>query len=154
MANYRRVFADGYSYFLTVVTHQRNPILIDNIALLRESFTASKARYDFKIDAIVVLPDHFHVVITPKISTEYPGIIRSIKYHFSKNCRPKYYEHLNQSASRAKRGNKPVWQKRYFEHTIRNEKDWTMTMEYMYHNPVKHGYAVSVREWAYSSFNR
>ena len=154
MANYKRIFEDGYSYFLTVVTHQRNPILINNIALLRESFAVSKTKYDYKIDAIAVLPDHFHMIITPKISVEYPKIIRAIKYHFSKHLEAKYYQHLKQSASREKRGNKPIWQKRYFEHTIRNEKDQMMTLEYMVHNPVKHGYATSAKDWKYSSFNK
>ena len=154
MANYKRIFMDGYSYFITIVTHQRNPILIDNIALLRESFAVSKTKYDYSIDAIVVLPDHFHMIITPKISAEYPKIIRSIKYHFSINCKPEYYEHLKQSASREKRGNKPIWQKRYFEHTIRNEKDQRLTLEYMVQNPVKHGHAASAKDWKYSSFNK
>ncbi|MBU1668793.1 transposase [bacterium] len=75
---------DGYSYFLTVVTHQRNPILIENIDLLRESFRVSKTKYSYKIEAIVILPDHFHLIITPDVFTEYPKIIRAIKYHFSK----------------------------------------------------------------------
>ena len=152
MANYKRIFEDGYNYFLTVVTHQRNPILISNITLLRESFAVSKAKFRYRIDAIVILPDHFHMIITPEIAQEYPKIIRSIKYHFSKNCKPEYYEHLYQSSSRNKRGMKPVWQKRYFEHTIRNEKDLSLTLEYMRQNPIKHGYTTSVREWPYSSF--
>jgi len=80
--NYRRIFADGYSYYITMVTHQRKPILIENIEALRNAFRYSKKRYDYTIDAIVVLPDHLHMVITPKNAKEYPKIITNIKRSF------------------------------------------------------------------------
>ena len=153
MANYRRIFLDGYSYYLTVVTHQRNPILIENIELLRESFWASRTRYDYTIDAIVILPDHFHMIITPKFAKEYPSIIKTIKQHFSKHCDPEFYADTEQSASRTKEGYRPVWQKKYYEHTIRNEKDLQEKLQYMYHNPVKHGWVEKCDEWRYSSFS-
>lgn len=82
MSNYKRIFMDGYSYFITVVTHGRNPILIKNIALLRENFHVSKQQYDYTIDAIVILPDHFHMIITPKYANDYSQIVRTIKQHF------------------------------------------------------------------------
>lgn len=72
MPNYKRVFEDGYSYYLTVVTHRRNPILIENITLLRQSFAVSMQKYSYRIEAIVVLPDHFHMIITPQNVKEYP----------------------------------------------------------------------------------
>jgi len=152
MANYKRVFLDGYSYFITIVTHQRNPILIENIELLRESFRVSKTKYSYKIEAIVILPDHLHIIITPRISTDYPKIIRAIKYHFSSYLEPKYYEHLEQSKSRSQRGMKPIWQKRYFEHTIRDEKDYLEKMEYIQFNPIKHQLVEDINDWEYSSF--
>ena len=99
MANYKRIFLDGYSYYFTIVTHQRNPILIENIELLRESFRVSKREYSYKIDTIVVLPDHIHLIITPKRAKDYPHIIRTIKQYFSKHCDKAYYEHLEQSNS-------------------------------------------------------
>jgi len=153
MANYRRIFLNGFSYYLTIVTHKRNPILVDNIALLRESFRVSKTKYAYTIDAIVILPDHFHMIITPDIPTQYPQIIRAVKYHFSKHLDARYYAHIEQSKSRAKRGSKPIWQKRYYEHTIRNEKDYMEKLTYMYHNPVKHQYVIKSDAWVYSSFN-
>ena len=79
MPNYRRIFEDGYSYYLTIVTHRRNPILIDNITLLRQSFAQSKKRFDYRIDAIVILPEHIHMVITPKKATDYPKDSRGYK---------------------------------------------------------------------------
>jgi len=152
MPNYRRIFEDGYSYYLTIVTHERCPILINNIVLLRKSFAQSKKRFNYTIDAIVVMPDHIHMVITPDKATEYPKIIGAIKAYFSR-----YYEGnevLEQSSSRSKKRYKAVWQKKYYEHTIRNEKDWYETMEYMKYNPVKHGLVEKVEDWEFSSFFR
>jgi len=154
MANYKRIFEDGYSYYLTIVTHHRNPILIENITLLRESFRVSKIQFKYKINEIVVLPDHLHMIITPEFSSEYPHIVRTIKQYFSKQCDPKYYAHLEQSTSRIKEGYRPVWQKKYYEHTIRDEKDFHEKVTYMYNNPVKHGYVEKEEDWEYSSFKR
>ena len=80
--NYRRIYADGYSYFLTMVTHRRKPLLVENIELLRYAFKLSKKKYDYSIDAIVVLPDHLHMILTLKTVTEYSQIISSIKRSF------------------------------------------------------------------------
>ena len=154
MSNYKRIFMDGYSYFITVVTHERNPILIKNIALLRESFSVSKQKYHYTIDAIVVLPDHFHMIITPKYAEEYPHIVRTIKQHFSKYCPKDDYAHLYQSKSRERKGYSLIWQKRFYEHTIRNEKDLIEKIRYMQKNPVKHGYVDEIDKWKYSSFYR
>lgn len=153
MANYKRIFLDGYSYFITVATHQKNPILIENITLLREAFRYSKEKYTYQIEAIVILPDHFHMIITPQDVKEYPKIISAIKRYFTKYCEPKYFVHLEQSLSRQQRGMKPVWQKRFYEHTIRNDKDMYEKLQYIYHNPVKHCYVKDAREWIYSSLN-
>ncbi len=149
MANYKRVFLDGYSYFITVVTHRREPILIDNIDILRESFRESKRFYKYKIEAIVILPDHFHMIIRPQNSKDYPNIIKSIKYNFTKNY---HKDEVEQSISRYKRGMRAVWQKRYYEHTIRDEEDYIRCLEYIYHNPLKHNYVSDAKEWRYSSF--
>ena len=143
---------DGYSYFLTVVTYERNPILIKNIALLRESFYVSKRKYEYTIDAIVILPDHFHMIITPKYANEYSHIIRTIKQHFSKFCPTEDYADLYQSLSREKKGYSLIWQKRFYENTIRSEKDLIEKMRYIQNNPVKHGYVDEVNLWEYSSY--
>ena len=150
MAQYKRIFLAGYSYYLTIVTHGRNPILIENIELLRESFRESKRYFKYQIDAIVVLPDHIHMIITPQVVEEYPRIIKSIKYHFSKHC--KLEEEFEQSASRYRRKYKPIWQKRFYEHTIRDEKDYERCLEYIRNNPIKHEYVEDEKEWKYSSF--
>jgi len=153
MPNYRRRFQHGYTYFLTIITHKRNPVLIENIELLRESFHQSKRKYRYDIDAIVILPDHIHMLITPQIATDYPKIISSIKAYFSKHCDKKYYAHLEQSTSRDKKRYKPIWQKKYYEHTIRDEFDMYFHLNYIEQNPVKHGLVGEALDWRYSSFN-
>ncbi len=154
MSNYKRIFLDGYSYYLTIVTHGRNPILIENIELLRESFRVSRKKYDYRIDAIVILPEHFHMIITPKKSMDYPKIVRAIKYYFSKHCNEKYYAYMEQSKSRNLRGSKPIWQKRFYEHTIRDEKDYYEKLNYIYNNPIKHEYVENIEDWKYSSYGK
>jgi len=152
MPNYKRIFQNGQSYFLTMTTYGRNPILIENIELLRKSFWVSKQNYDYEVDAIVVLPDHIHMILTLDNAKNYPKIIRSIKQYFSKRCDKKYYVYYPQSKSREAEGYFPIWQKRFFEHTIRNEKDLAMILEYMLNNPIKHGLIENKNDWKYSSF--
>ena len=151
---YRRLFLDGYSYFFTIVTYQRNPILIENIELLRESFLQVKSQYSFTIDSIVILPDHLHMIMTFENVEMYPKIIGQIKKYFSSHCDPKYYQYLKQSHSREKQNYKPVWQKRFYEHTIRDEKDYKLRLDYIHYNPVKHALVNSVKDWEYSSFDK
>jgi len=147
MADYKRLFLEGHSYYITIVTHRRNPILVENIEALRESFRESKRYYRYSIDAIVVLPDHIHMIITPQVASEYPKIIRAIKYNFS----TKVQSVTEQSIARYKKGMNPVWQQRYYEHTIRNEKDYLRCIEYMQNNPIKHGLVDNGTKWKYTS---
>ncbi len=149
MANYKRLFLNGHSYFMTVVTHRREHILVDNIDILRDSFRESKRYYKYHIDAIVILPDHLHMIITPQNPKDYPKIIKSIKYNFTKHYNGK---DLDQSSSRYERGMKAVWQKRYYEHTIRDEEDHIRCLNYISTNPIKHQYVTDVKDWIYSSF--
>jgi len=156
MSNYIRVFSEGHSYFITIVTYKRRAILIDNIELLRKSFQLSKTRYSYHIDAIVILPDHLHMIITPKDPQEYSKIISHIKrsfvYGLDETLKNKAKEEI--SDRQYKRKLSGIWQKRFYEHTIRHEKDMSLHMEYIMNNPVKHGYTESAEEWVYSSFMR
>jgi len=151
---YRRIFADGYSYYLTMVTHRRKPLLIAHIELLREAFASSKKRYDYTIEAIVVLPDHLHMIITPQIATDYPKIIAHIKRSFIYGLDPETKAHAKMEISSAKyiRNHAGIWQERYYEHTIRNEKDLMEKLTYMQSNPIKHGLVERIDQWQYSSF--
>ena len=154
MANYRRVFEENYSYFITVVTEKRRPILIENIDLLRKSFSLSLKRYNYTIEAICILPDHLHMIITPKEAEQYSKIIAHIKRSFVYGLERSFKEKckLNVSNAQYKRGLSGVWQKRFYEHTIRNEKDMALHLEYILNNPVKHGYIDNKENWEYSSF--
>jgi len=154
MSNYKRIYFEGYSYYLTIVTQNRQPILIDNIELLRESFRRSKKRYEYKIDAIVILPDHIHMIIRPKIPTEYSKIITYIKRDFlyQLNNNVKEEAKTNLTASTYKRQHSGIWQRRFYEHTIRDEKDFLKIFEYMKINPIKHGLVEKINDWEYSSF--
>jgi len=154
LMKYKRIYADGYSYFLTVVTHGRKPLLVENIELLRYAFKLSKKKYKYHVDAIVVLPDHLHMIITPKISTEYSQIISAIKRSFvyGLNTQTKEEAKAEISASKYRRNHAGIWQERFYEHTIRDEKDWLEKMEYIEYNPLKHELVDDIKDWAYTSF--
>jgi len=160
--NYRRIYADGYSYFLTIVTHKRKPLLVDNIDLLRYAFRLSKKKYNYQIDGIVILPDHLHMIITPKISTDYSKIISHIKRSFvyglvgrsvlSPTNKIVENRKVDLTSSKYNRKHSGIWQERFYEHTIRDEKDWLEKMEYIQYNPLKHGLVDNINDWKYSSF--
>jgi len=145
-----------------MVTHGREPLLVENIDLLRYAFALSKKKYDYRIDAIVVLPDHLHMIITPKISIEYSKIISHIKRSFvygvvgrgvlTPTNNIDESRKVNLSSSKYNRKHSGIWQERFYEHTIRDEKDWLEKIEYMKYNPVKHGLVEDIRDWKYSSF--
>jgi len=153
MANYKRIFLDGYKYYITIVTYERNPILVENIRLLRESFAYAKSLFDFEIDEIVIMPDHLHMIIDVANAVEYPKIISSMKRYFSKHCEFKYYQHVYQSKSRENAGYMPIWQKRFYEHTIRDENDYHQKVEYIQSNPLKHGYVDTIDDWKFGSLH-
>ena len=154
MSSYIRVFEEQHSYFITVVTEQRRAILLDNIDLLRRSFYYSKKRYAYTIDAIVILPDHFHMIITPKNHNDYPKIISHIKRSFVYGLNKEFKKKIfwEQSLTSRKRKLAGVWQKRFYEHTLRHEKDFNLHLAYIQNNPVKHGYIGEDGVWEYSSF--
>jgi len=161
--NYKRIYLDNYSYFITMVTHQRQPILIDNIELLRDAFKRSKQRYHYHIDAIIILPDHLHMILTPKVAKEYSKIISHIKRSFvyglvGQGALTPTHEMENRkitlSPSKYKRQHSGIWQERFYEHTIRDEKDWLEKMNYIQHNAVKHKIVDNWNKWEYSSFTK
>lgn len=153
MPNYKRIYLKGHYYFITVTTYNRNNILIQNIDLLRKSFECSKQMFEFDIIAIVVLPDHMHLILKPETPADYSKIIGKIKRDFTKALDDEYID-KNISKSRIKRKEKGVWQRRFYEHTIRNEKSFNDLLDYIHFNPVKHGYVQNVKNWKYSSFNK
>ena len=157
MAVFRRIYAEGHPYFITMVTENRRPLLVENINLLRDAFRHSKSFFDYTIDSIVIMPDHLHMVIVPKEYDAYPKIVRSIKTHFSK--RLKSLESWAEvptlrTQSQVKKRELGIWQRRFYEHTVRDDRDLQRLRDYIHYNPVKHRLATSVAAWEYSSFER
>ncbi|MDD3722658.1 MAG: transposase [Lutibacter sp.] len=151
---YRRLFLENTYVFLTVVTSKRRPILIDNIELLKKSINNAKRFHDFEIFGIVILPEHFHIIIKPKCINNYPKIVHLIKTYFSKNIDINKIKNYKISPSRQKKQEKDIWQRRYWEHTIRDENDLYNHLDYIHFNPVKHNYVNAVKDWKYSSFEK
>jgi len=149
---YRRSQQQGGSYFFTVVTYRRQSILLlpENINRLRVAFKKEMEKYPFTIDAIVILPDHLHTLWhLPEGDNDYSTRWSRIKRYFSSGCVGVVEQ---QSTSRHDKREKPVWQRRFWEHTIRDENDWQRHMDYIHYNPVRHGHAQAPGEWPYSSF--
>jgi putative transposase len=147
MSNYRRAYQEGGCYFFTVVTYHRQPLLsqIQNIERLRGSFTSVSVKRPFVVDAVVVLHDHLHCIWRlPDGDEDFSTRWRLIRRHFS----------LTIDTPLTKRGEKLVWQRRFWEHLIRDEEDWRRHLDYIHYNPVKHGYVRSPRDWPSSSFHR
>ena len=152
---YRRSTTQGATYFFTVVTHHRRPCLCHrtHIALLREAFRYVRAEHPFHVDAAVVLPDHLHCMWTlPGGDNHFSSRWRLIKSYFSRGCDPEY--RLPPSASRQKKQEQAVWQRRFWEHQIRDERDFIQHVEYIHYNPVKHGLVSAPKDWPYSSFHQ
>ncbi len=141
---YRRAYSRGGCYFFTLVTHQRNPILCDDdtITVLRNAFKNVIHKRPFSINAMVVLPDHLHCIWTlPKDDHDFSTRWRLVKTWFTKH-----------SVAHRDAGGGKIWQNRYWEHLIRNEKDFQHHVDYIHYNPVKHGCVNRVSDWQYSSF--
>ncbi|HTO66960.1 MAG TPA: transposase [Bradyrhizobium sp.] len=152
MTDYRRNVVPGGSFFFTVnLADRRLSLLTTHVDVLRAAFRETQLRHPFTIDAIVVLPDHLHAVWTlPEGDADFATRWRLIKATFSRNIPPG--ERI--SAGRAARGGRGIWQRRYWEHTIRNEEDFARHIDYVHINPVKHGLVTRVRDWRPSSFHR
>ena len=152
MSNYRRNRVPGGCYFFTVnLQDRRGALLVEHVDLLRRSVQRVRGLMPFHIDAWVVLPDHMHCVWTlPDGDTDFSRRWQAIKMAFAKGIAPG--ETL--SASNRSRGERGIWQRRYWEHTIRDESDYAAHVDYTHFNPVKHGLVESAADWPYSSFHR
>ncbi len=152
MPNYRRHLLPGGTYFFTVtLLDRRSRLLITEIAALREAVCQTRAKSPFHIGAWVVLPEHMHCMWTlPADDYDYSGRWRSIKTLFSKSLPTTEF----QSPANLHRGERGIWQRRFWEHTIRDDRDYAAHMDYIHFNPVKHGLVQAAAEWPFSSFRR
>lgn len=152
MPDYRRNRVLGGTYFFTVnLLERRSKLLIEHIDVLRKVVKAVQKRKPFHIDAWVVLPDHMHCVWTlPEGDADYSTRWKAIKTAFSRAMPKK--ERL--SAVRVAKGERGIWQRRYWEHTIRGDKDYAAHVDYVHINPLKHGLVKQVKDWPYSTFHK
>jgi putative transposase len=155
LMQYRRVLVPGGTHFFTVVTYQRRPLLEspESVENLRSAFRKIITTHPFTIVASVILPDHMHFIWSlPEGDKDYPTRWRLIKSHFTRNFSS--HSRVSGNSSRIRKGEQDVWQRRYWEHLIRDENDLARHIEYIHYNPVKHGLAQSPAEWPYSSFSK
>ena len=152
---YRRDATPGGTYFFTVAMFRRWPWFSDAryVAHLRQAFADEKARRPFAINAIVVMPDHLHTLWTlPEGDSDYSTRWRNIKRGFT--VRVPAQERPAVWGSRADKQEQAIWQRRFWEHRIRDEADFANHVQYIHHNPVKHGYVERPEDWPYSSIHR
>lgn len=152
MPEYRRHRLPGATYFFTVnLLSRHSDLLVANIEPLREAVRQVRRRRPFHIDAWVVLPDHMHALWTlPEGDSDFPGRWRAIKIAFSKSL-PNVEQ---RSEVMSRRGERGVWQRRYWEHTVRDDRDYAIHMDYIHFNPVKHALVAKPGDWPFSSFHR
>ncbi len=152
MPDYRRNRVPGGTYFFTVnLLDRSSSLLVEHIAIFREAVRHVRAKRPFHIDAWVVLPDHTHCIWTlPPGDADYSARWKAIKITFAKGL-PRTER---MSAVRVRNGERGIWQRRFWEHTIRDERDDAAHVDYVHINPFKHGLVKQVSEWPYSSFHR
>ena len=154
--NYIRAYIPGGTFFFTLVTYNRTPLFAktENISLLRSALINVKSEMPFKIEGAVILPDHIHFLwILPSDDSDYSKRIGRLKVFFTHALRGENNLSKNISESRIKQRESDVWQRRFWEHTIRDEKDFAQHLDYIHYNPVKHNLVSCPHLWEYSSFN-
>jgi len=157
MPEYRRAKTAGGTYFFTLVTHLRRPILTNEVVrqALREGIQRARQTLPFQIEAWVLLPDHLHAVWTlPPEDDNCAARWAIIKRQVSTLCGKQFNAIEELSESKQKRKESGIWQRRYWEHQIRDDLDFQRHMDYLHWNPVKHGYVRQVVDWPFSSFHR
>jgi putative transposase len=152
MPDYRRVRVPGGTYFFTVAIADRQAtLLIDHIQALRNAFASVRAARPFQLDAIVVLPDHLHCLWTlPPGDAAFAVRWSQIKAAFSRGV-PHGERRRPSRIAKRERG---VWQRRYWEHWVRDDQDFRRCLDYIHYNPIKHGYVTRAIDWPHSSFRR
>ncbi|MGH8659046.1 MAG: REP-associated tyrosine transposase [Gammaproteobacteria bacterium] len=149
---YRRAEVGGGTYFFTVnLAERKRTLLVDQVDVLRGVIRRVKAMHPFRIDAMVILPDHLHALWTlPEGDADYPTRWMLIKAGFSRQLPTGE----RRGDSRQAKGERGIWQRRYWEHLIRDDRDHGRHADYLHYNPVQHGYVKRVADWPYSTFHR
>lgn len=148
---YRRADVKGGTYFFTVnLAERKNSLLVTEFDKLRDIMNTVKRQHPFILDAMVVLPDHLHVMWTlPAYDNDFAVRWMLIKSGFSRRIP----EGERVSHSRKAKGERGIWQRRFWEHLIRDDNDFERHVDYIHYNPVKHGYAERAADWPHSSIH-
>lgn len=157
MSRYRRANAPAATYFFTVVTYRRRGFLCDPDvrAAVRDAIMKVRNQHPFRIDAWVLLPDHLHTLWTlPPDDADFAVRWQQIKRLVTLRCGERLHCVAWMNESKTKHRESTLWQRRYWEHQIRDETDFERHMDYLHFNPVKHGLVERVVDWPYSSFHR
>ena len=157
MANYRRKPWNGATYFLTQVTCDRQPWLCSDLArlALREAITKVRRKRPFQIDAFVLLPDHFHGLWTlPENDGDLSTRMRLLKSYVTRSIADKLDLETRKNLSREARRERNLWQRRFWEHRVRDEEEFAAYCDYIHINPVKHQLCQSPTDWRWSSVHR
>ena len=151
MSRYRRFFVPGGTYFFTVTLADRSAdLLVQHVDLLRRAYGVVREKLPFETVAICILPDHLHAIWSlPEDDTEFPLRWSLIKSGFSRGL-PAASERSHSKIARREKG---IWQRRYWEHAIRDDDDLGRHIDYIHYNPVSHGLVPRARDWPYSSFH-
>ena len=157
MSRYRRSLTTGATFFFTVNSYRRRPILshAEVRKALRDAVEQVRVTLPCSIDAWVLLPDHLHAIWTlPQDDAAFGKRWGMIKAHVSKKCAHLIDTRATRSASRVNRRENDFWQRRFWEHQLRDERDYERHVDYIHYNPVKHGLVDQVAEWPYSTFHQ
>jgi len=157
MSDYRRAYVPGGTFFLTLVMYNRLSLLADsrNISQLRRALVTVRQEHPFEVIAAVVLPDHLHFLWTlPPSDPNFSKRVGRLKVLFTQSLQGQPIVPQNVSHSRLSHRESNVWQRRFWEHTIRDERDFQQHLDYIHYSPVKHGLTPCPHLWAYSSFGR
>ena len=142
--NFHRYYSPGQIVFITQVVKDRQKVFTDveMVRLLRDVIRTTKERFPFEMLGYVFLPDHFHILIRPEGNNNFSQIMHSLKGGFTSayKRRTNFSGHMN------------FWQKRFWDHVIRDEKDFENHIHYIHYNPIKHGYVKNPSDWQNSSF--
>jgi putative transposase len=155
MPNYRRAHRPGGTFFFTLVTYRRRPILATELGrrLLHEALAVCGRRWLYSLDAIVLLPDHLHAIWTlPAGDADFSTRWAAVKRAFTAGWLRESGDAIAEGERWQRR--RSVWQPRFYEHTLRDELDLERHYDYLHFNPVKHGLATCPHAWAWSSFRR
>jgi putative transposase len=157
VSDFRRWFVAGGTYFFTIVTYRRRSLLTDESCRrwLRKSILEVHRMYPFKIIATVLLPDHWHLLLQlPLGDDRYSKRIQRIKSGFTRRALAGGVREASVTQSQARRGERGIWQPRFWEHTVADENDLALCADYIHWNPRKHGLVSRVCDWPWSSFHR